>query len=96
MYSGVADIFLVFNQPFINFSKTTRLLDLGREEYFRNVPLAPNEEPYKTYFENLDAIHPKHGRPYRDIHNIWQWGIVDSDLISHKCSSTRTVDSSDN
>ncbi len=26
-------------------------------------------------------IHPQHQRIYRDIHNIWQWGITDEDLI---------------
>jgi hypothetical protein len=41
-----------------------------------------DSEPYKTYFRDLNAIHPKHKRPYRDIHNIWQWGIVDADLIA--------------
>jgi hypothetical protein len=82
IYSGVADILLIFNQQYTNLQKTTRLLDLGRDEYFRNVPHLPSDEPYKTCFRDLDAIHPKHGRPYRDIHNIWQWGIVDADLIS--------------
>ena len=48
---------------------------------FRNVPHSPGEELYKTCFRDLDAIHPEHQRPYRDIHNIWQWGIVDADLI---------------
>jgi hypothetical protein len=81
MYARVSRILLVFNQQYINLRTTTRLLDLGREEYFRNVPHAPDEEPYKTYFRDLDAIHPQHGRPYRDIHNIWQWGIVDADLL---------------
>ena len=32
-------------------------------------------------FQNLDAIHSEHKRPYRDIHNIWQWAIIDADLI---------------
>jgi hypothetical protein len=82
MYAGIARIFLILNQQYIGFETTTRLLDLGREEYFRNVPHSASEEPYKTYFRDLDAIHPEHNRPYRDIHNIWQWGIVDSDLIS--------------
>ncbi|HTS04324.1 MAG TPA: class I SAM-dependent methyltransferase [Candidatus Eisenbacteria bacterium] len=82
MYARVSDILLIFNQQYTNLSATTRLLDLGRDEYFRNVPVAPHEEPYKTYFRDLDAIHPQHRRPYRDIHNIWQWGIVDADLIS--------------
>lgn len=82
MYAGVADIFLIFNQQYTNLPTTTRLLDLGQTEYFRNVPHAPDEEPYKTFFRDLDAIHPQHGRPYRDIHNIWQWGIVDADLVA--------------
>lgn len=82
MYAGVARILLIFNQQYTNLRTTTRLLDLGRDEYFRNVPHAPDEEPYKTYFQDLDAIHPQHRRPYRDIHNIWQWGIVDDDLTA--------------
>lgn len=82
MYAKVARILLIFNQQYTNLRTTTRLLDLGREEYFRNVPLKQDEEPYTTYFRDLDAIHPQHKRPYRDIHNIWQWGIVDKDLIA--------------
>ena len=27
-------------------------------------------------------VHPQHNRIYRDIHNVWQWGITDSDLIA--------------
>ena len=83
MYAPVANTFLILNQQYTNFDRTTRLLDLGPKEYFKNVPHAPEEEPYKTYFRNLDAIDPGHNRPYRDIHNIWQWAIVDDDLIRH-------------
>lgn len=75
MYAGIARIFLILNQQYTNFLTTTRLLDLGRDEYFRNIPHSASEEPYKTYFRDLDA------RPYPDIHAIWQWGIVDVDLI---------------
>ena len=25
-------------------------------------------------------IHPEYQKPWKDIHNIWQWGITDSDL----------------
>jgi hypothetical protein len=57
-------------------------LYLGRDEYFRTFHTVPNDEPYKTYFRDLDAIRPQHARPYRDIHDIWQWGIVDADLIA--------------
>jgi hypothetical protein len=82
MYANAASIFLVFNQQFTNFDRTTRLLDLGRDSYFRNVPHLPDEEPYKTYFHNLDAIHPTYGRTYRDFQGLWQWGITDTDLIA--------------
>jgi hypothetical protein len=85
MYAEVSRIFLIFNQQYINFDRTTRLLDLGKDEYFRNVPHSANEEGYKTYFRDLDAICPEYQRPYRDIHAIWQWGIVDADLI--RCMS---------
>lgn len=83
MYAGIARIFLIFNQQFVNLATTTRLLDLGVDEYARNVPVSLAEEPYKTYFRDLDAIHPQHERPYRDIHNIWQWGITDKDVLVH-------------
>jgi hypothetical protein len=81
MYSDVAKIFLIFNQQYTDFDTTKRLLDLGRDEYFKNVPHSENEEPYKTYYLDLHAIHPKYKRPYRDMHDLWQWGIVDADLI---------------
>jgi hypothetical protein len=82
MYASIAEYFLIFNQQYINLTKTVRLLDLGNDEYFRNIPHCPDEEPYKTYFRDLDAIHPRDGKPYRDMHSIWQWGIIDSELVS--------------
>lgn len=82
MYSSVAKIWIIFNQQYTDRFTTTRLLDLGRDEYFRNVPHTPDEELYRTCFQDLDAIDPKHGRPYRDIHSIWQWAMVDADLIA--------------
>jgi hypothetical protein len=82
MYAGIARIFLILNQQFVNLRTTTRLLDLGLDEYARNIPHPIDQEPYKTYFRDLNAIHPQHQRPYRDIHNIWQWGITDNDLIA--------------
>ena len=79
MYAEITDHFLIFN-PQYSGPNTVRLFDLGEEEYFKNVPYTKGEELYKTVFEKMDEIHPQHGRPYRDIHNVWQWGIVDDDL----------------
>ena len=30
----------------------------------------------------MHEMHPQHKRPWRDIHNVWQWGITDRDLVS--------------
>jgi hypothetical protein len=58
-----------------------RLLDLGREEYFKNVPRDENHPIYKALFEKMNEIHPQYKRPWRDIHSVWQWGITDRDLL---------------
>lgn len=51
MLQRTARVLLVFNQQFTNLPRTTRLLDLGRDGYFRNVPVGPNEEPTRHIFE---------------------------------------------
>lgn len=81
LYASRVKNFLILNQQFTGSAHTVRLLDLGEEEYFRNVPHNRNEPPYDSLFQKLNDVHPQHKRPYRDIHNIWQWGITDVDLI---------------
>jgi len=82
LYAPRIKYFLIFNQQYVASAKTVRLLDLGEDEYFKNVPHEKNEEPYKSVFQKMYEIHPQHQRIYRDIHNIWQWGITDDDLGS--------------
>jgi hypothetical protein len=82
MYAGRTRCFLIVNPQFTASRKTVRLLDLGEEEYFKNVPHAKDEEPYRSVFRDPQGIDPRHARRRRDIHNIWQWGIVDGDLSS--------------
>lgn len=80
IYSSICNCFVIYNQQFINSEKTVRLLDLGFEEYFENTPHDKDHPTYKSLFENMDKIHPQHKRIWRDIHNVWQWGIIDADL----------------
>lgn len=80
MYSKTTSYFIVYNPQFIG-NKTVRLLDLGEEEYFKNVPHQRNEGSYKLLMEKMYEICPEHNRIYRDIHNVWQWGITDKDLV---------------
>lgn len=56
---------------------TVRLLELGRERYLASVP-----EPafHAEAWERLEQWNPRRGRPWRDCHDIWQWGITDADL----------------
>jgi hypothetical protein len=82
LYAPAAKCFLILNQQFVASEKTVRLLDLGEEEYFKNVPHAKAEEPYKSLFKKMYEMHPQHQRINRDIHNIWQWGITDDDLVA--------------
>lgn len=81
VYSDRTKYFLVFNQQWIKSKSTMRLLDLGREEYFKNVPHDQDHPTYKELFEKMYEIHPDHQRIWRDIHNVWQWGITDHDLL---------------
>ncbi|HWY98097.1 MAG TPA: hypothetical protein VNY36_03325 [Bacteroidia bacterium] len=74
--------FIIYNQQWVGPGNNVRLLDLGEEEYFKNVPHTPNEPPYDNLYSKLDQKHPLHERNWRDVHNIWQWGITDTDLIS--------------
>jgi hypothetical protein len=76
MYAERTRTFVIV-QPQANDDKTVRLIDLGREEYLRRVP--PNE-PHDLLFDRLDE--PHRGRTWRDVHDVWQWGIGDSALTS--------------
>jgi hypothetical protein len=91
LYAPRTRMFAIYNPQWTGGEKTVRLIELGEREYFRNVPhsrddpspLGPDGKPlYAGLFERLDSIHPEHGRPWRDVHNIWQWGVVDADLVS--------------
>ena len=82
MYAGQTRCFLIYNQQWVGSEQTVRLLELGEEEYFKNVPLGPTEKPYDNLFQKLDEKHPDHDRPWRDVLHIWQWGITDADLIA--------------
>lgn len=82
MYAAVTDCFIVYNQQFIAGRRTVRLIDLGVEEYFRHVPFDRTRPGYRELIERPDEINPEHQRPWKDVHNIWQWGITDADLIA--------------
>lgn len=81
LYAPNTNAFIVYNQNWILTRDTVRLIDLGEDGYFNNVPHEREYGPYSDLFTKLDVIHPDHNRAWRDIHHIWQWGITDFDLI---------------
>jgi hypothetical protein len=82
MYAPQAQCLVISNPQWVHSNRTVRLLELGEEEYFKNVPHNRAEAPYDNLFQKLNQKHPDHGRPWKDVHHIWQWGITDADLQS--------------
>lgn len=81
LYAPTARLFVIHNPQWLA-EGTVRLLDLGEERYLANVPQTRNEAIYRAAIDRPDEISPVHGRPNRDVHHIWQWGITDDGLIS--------------
>jgi hypothetical protein len=77
LYAPLTRAFLVVNPQFTIGEHTVRLVDLGRERYLQLVPDLPR---HREVWEQIDAFDESRGRPHRDVHEIWQWGIVDADL----------------
>jgi hypothetical protein len=77
IYAPYTKAFVIVQPQWTGSSETVRMLDLGKETYLANVP----PEQIEIDFDNLHEIHPTYNRPVRDIHEIWQWGITDADLI---------------
>ncbi len=80
MYAPFTSCFLIYNQQFMASETTVRLLDLGKEQYFENVPFNQDSPLYQALFENMYEMNIEHQRIWKDIHSVWQWGITDNDL----------------
>ncbi len=81
-YAPRAKCVVISNVHFPRLERTVRLIDLGKDEYFKYVPGNQNSGGYKDLFEKLDEIHPQYNCKYRDCHHYWQWGLADHDLVN--------------
>ncbi len=81
-YAKMTNIFVVYNQQYIKSGKTVRLIDLGKDEYFKNVPHGKDGPRYTALFDKMYEINPKYNRIWRDVTDVWQWGITDGDLCA--------------
>ncbi|MFN0157679.1 MAG: hypothetical protein ACKVRP_06350 [Bacteroidota bacterium] len=80
-YAGITNCFVIFNQQYVISQDTVRLTDLPLEEYMKLVP-SGRETFYRNVYAHKKEIHPIHGKPWGDIHNVFQWGITDRGLRS--------------
>lgn len=72
-YAPKTNYFVTYNPQF-DAEKTVRLLDLGKEEYFKQIPHKPTDtHHYGLLFTDRDG-------EVRNSRSIWQWGITDDDL----------------
>jgi phosphoenolpyruvate synthase/pyruvate phosphate dikinase len=79
LYGQQTKAFLIVNPQWTHSDCTVRLLDLGKDEYLASVPV---QEIHHELFAGLDEMNPKRSRLWRDVHDVWQWGIVDVDLTA--------------
>jgi len=78
-YSPHCGCFVIYNQQYIRGSTTIRLTDLPFDEY---IALASDHamEVTQHVYDHPTEIHPQYRKPWKDIHNITQWGITDEGL----------------
>lgn len=76
-YAPLTRDFLIVNPQLVDSERTVRLLELGQERYLELVPELPKHHEVWARFDDFDE---SRNRLYRDVHDIWQWGIADADL----------------
>lgn len=81
MYSDKTNYFAIFNQMFTKSDQTVRLLDLGFDKYFEHVPFEKEHPLSQNLINKTYEINPEHGKIWRDVHHVFQWGITVKDLI---------------
>jgi hypothetical protein len=78
MYAAQTRCFVVvqptYNRPGAD---AVRLVDLGAQRYLDTVPDLP---VHIEALEHLDEANVGRGRRWRDVHDIWQWGITAAGL----------------
>lgn len=65
---------LVVVEPTWTGQDVVRLWDLGEEGYRAATPT----DGAQPDWSRLDEMHPRYGRPNRDVHEYWQWGLPDA------------------
>lgn len=78
-YARITDCMIIYNQQIVGYESSIRLTGLPLPEYKKLVPKR-RDNFYEIIYQKDQEIHPNYQKPWKDIHNIWQWGITDKDL----------------
>ena len=78
MYAPLTSCFVIANPQWERGETTIRLIDLGRDDYFKVVPPASRHGELFDRLRRL-ACGPAADRAVTRPH-VWQWGITDADL----------------
>ena len=78
-YSRNCSCFITYNQQYIQGETTIRLTDLPFEQYIKLVS-DHGAEISRYVYDHKEEIHPDFNKPWKDIHNITQWGVTDKGL----------------
>jgi hypothetical protein len=81
LYAAQTRCFVVV-QPTYNRAESgaLRLVDLGASRY---LDMVPDLAIHIDALEHLDEANVRRGRRWRDVHDIWQWGIT-AQALEHK------------
>ncbi|MGI8803962.1 MAG: hypothetical protein ACR2KV_17670 [Solirubrobacteraceae bacterium] len=77
LYAARTRCFVIVQPTYAEAGPAVRLLDLGVESYLALVPDVPI---HQEALARLDEPNERRGKPWRDVHDIWQWGIGDAAL----------------
>jgi predicted DNA-binding protein len=77
-YSHIETL-IINNQNWIG-AKTVRFPDFSVEEFISRV-YHTDSVKVREWYQRHDEFNENQGKPERDVHHFWQWGITQSDLV---------------
>lgn len=78
-YARNVDTLIINNQGWSG-PETIRFPDFSVEEFIERT-FHTNEERLREWYAQHDDWNEDQRKPWRDIHNFWQWGITEKDLV---------------
>jgi len=78
-YAENIDTIVIHNQCWLG-PETVRFPDFPVDEYLRRV-FHTNPDRLREWYDRHGDFHDGQQKPWRDVHNFWQWGITEKDLV---------------